>query len=52
MCARAYAREVQITGIFTLYFVVLHLLFNEGYFYSKASDKNKLSFYEKQHVVL
>ena len=52
MCARAYAREVQITGIFTLYFVVLHLLFNEGYFYSKASDKNKPSFCDKQHVVL
>ncbi len=52
MCVRACARESETTGIFTIYIVVLHLLFNEGYFYSKASDKNKPMFYEKQHVVL
>ena len=51
MCVRACARESETTGIFTIYIVVLHLLFNEGYFYSKASDKNKPMFYEKQHVV-
>ena len=49
---RVCARESEITGIFTIYIVVLHLLFNEGYFYSKSFDKNKPMFYEKQHVVL
>ena len=59
MCVRACARESEITGIFTIYIVVLHLLFNEGYFYPKALDKtsrrfmkNNTSFYEEQHVVL
>ena len=52
MCVRACARESEITGIFTIYIVVLHLLFNEGYFYPKSFDKNKPMFYEKQAVVL
>lgn len=52
VCVRVCARESEITGIFTIYIVVLHLLFNEGYFYSKSFNKNKPMFYEKRAVVL
>ena len=52
MCVRVRARKSEITDIFTIYIVVLHLLFNEGYFYPKSFDKNKPMFYEKQAVVL
>ena len=52
VCVRACARESQIIGIFTIYIVVLHLLFYEGYFYSKSFNKNKPMFYEKRAVVL
>ena len=52
MFVRACAREWRIIGIFTIRYTVLHLLFNEGYFYSKSFNKNKPMFYEKRAVVL